>query len=669
MPSDRAASEQKGESFDWGPLDVPDTDFGDTQITDWAIKQINRQHVKPFFLGVGYYRPHIPLWAPRRFFERFQSTPGVLPPVQADDLQDLGPVGRRWALEPITAGRHETTVRHDQWRAAVEAYLACISYVDHEIGRLLDALDKSDARDNTIIVLWSDHGWQLGEKKHWGKWTGWERSTRVPLIVAPHKNAADQFGVGATCAQAVGLIDIYPTLGDLCQLNVPAGLSGISLRGLLEQPHLSTAREVLTMFNPGNVSLRNNRYRYIEYANGEQELYDLQEDPNEFDNVADNPQYAAIRASLQEALGPYIDQSRLLPENELRRAIRPPSPGQVITVAGTGGKADNGIRGSFEEVNIGQPFGVEIGPDGYLYICEVENHRVWRLDRRYRTLQVVAGTGKRGFTGDGGVATKANMNEPYEVRFDDDGNMYVVEMQNHIVRRIDAVTQEISTVAGTGAPGFAGDGGPASEARLNRPHSIAIHKRHLYIADIGNHRIRQVDLDSGQIETLLGNGRQQLPQAGPIRANSPMVGPRALYVRDQNLWIALREGHSIWKLDLDQGMLTHVAGNGQKGYSGDGGDPKVATFNGPKGIVVDWYERVYVVDTENQVIRRIDTQEDRITTVAGSGQQGDGGDGQSALSAGMDRPHGICVDDEGMIYIGDTNNHRVRAVRDAKPAG
>ncbi len=303
MPSDRNPRKQDGESFDWGPFDVPDSDFGDTQITDWAIGKIKKGFDKPFFLGVGYYRPHIPLWAPKRFFDRFADAPAELPKVKEDDLDDLSEVARKWALEPVTAGSHATVVKHKQWRAAVEAYLACVTYVDHEIGRLLDALDSAPFADTTVIILWSDHGWHLGEKQHWGKWTGWERSTKTPLILVPTKRSAAQFAqAGSRCNQPVGLIDIYPTLLDLCSVKGPDKLDGESLVRLLRDPEYVTKRGVVTMFNPGNVSLRTERWRYIRYADGKEELYDHRGDPHEWDNLAGSSDHAETRKRLSESL-------------------------------------------------------------------------------------------------------------------------------------------------------------------------------------------------------------------------------------------------------------------------------------------------------------------------------------------------------------------------------
>ena len=290
MPSDRAPNKKSGESFDWGSWDVPDSDFGDTQITDWAIGKLKKKGEQPLFLALGYYRPHIPLWAPKRFFERFKDAPGKLPPVKKHDLDDLSETAKQWAREAITAGAHDTVLKHKQWAEAVEGYLACVTYIDYEIGRLLDTLDRTPMKDDTIIVLWSDHGWHLGEKEHWGKWTGWERSTRVPLIIVPPKNQAKNFAApGSRCDQPVGLIDLFPTLTELCRVQPPEGLDGQSLVPLLREPAKQTGRRLITTFDQGNYSVRTEQWRYILYADGNQELYDLMADPHEWDNLVSRP--------------------------------------------------------------------------------------------------------------------------------------------------------------------------------------------------------------------------------------------------------------------------------------------------------------------------------------------------------------------------------------------
>jgi streptogramin lyase len=341
---------------------------------------------------------------------------------------------------------------------------------------------------------------------------------------------------------------------------------------------------------------------------------------------------------------------------------------RMSTVAGTGQPTNNGDSGEALKVNIGDPFGVEFGPDGALYITEVRHHRVRRLDRKTGELTTVAGTGEIGYSGDGGPATKAKLNEPYEIRFDADGHMFFVEMQNHLVRRVDAKTGVITTVAGTGKAGFGGDGGLATKAMFKQPHSIALDGRgRLFIADIGNHRIRVVDLASGMIDTFAGTGEAKPPIDGQPAHGRPVLGPRALYIRDNTLWLALREGHSVWKLELaagDKAVWQHIAGTGKRGFGGDGGPAKEATFDGPKGIVVDADGHVDVVDTENQAIRRIDTKTGFISTIAGQGPQAKGyaGDDGPALEAKLDRPHGICHGPDSAVYIGDTLNHRVRRI-------
>lgn len=226
-----------------------------------------------------------------------------LPPFAKDDLDDLSDDARRWAIEAVTAGSHSTVVKHGQWEEAVKAYLACTTFVDHQIGRLLDELDSGQFDDNTVIALWSDHGWHLGEKQHWGKWTGWERSTRVPLIVVAPKRHADGFAKrGSRCGRPVSLIDLYPTLTELCDVTAPGGLDGQSLVPLLREPSRVTDRKVVTVFDPGNVTLRTERWRYIRYADGSEELYDADSDPNEWTNLSSDPTHESVLTSFRGAV-------------------------------------------------------------------------------------------------------------------------------------------------------------------------------------------------------------------------------------------------------------------------------------------------------------------------------------------------------------------------------
>ena len=337
--------------------------------------------------------------------------------------------------------------------------------------------------------------------------------------------------------------------------------------------------------------------------------------------------------------------------------------GKISTFAGTGIAGRDGDGGPATAAKLASPFGVTRGPDGALYVCEVDNHVIRRIAKD-GTISAVAGNGTRGFSGDGGPALKAQLNEPYEVRFDREGNMFFVEMRNQLVRRVDATTRAISTLAGAGEPGYSGDGGPATKARLNQPHSLQLDASgNIFICDIGNHCIRRVDARTGIITTFAGTGaKAPTPDGAPI-AGTPLNGPRAIdFDRDGNLWLALREGNAVYKLDLRAGTIHHVAGTGKQGFTGNGGPAKLATLSGPKGLSIGPNGNVYLADTERHSIRMIDLKKGTLELIAGTGEPGDGPDGDP-LQCKMKRPHGIFVDPDGSVYIGDSEGHRVRVIR------
>ena len=346
----------------------------------------------------------------------------------------------------------------------------------------------------------------------------------------------------------------------------------------------------------------------------------------------------------------------LLADNAPARTIR--------TIAGTGsaGSSPNGTAATSAQIN--QPFGLARGPEGDLYFCDTENHVIRRIAKD-GTLHLVAGTpGKSGYSGDGGPALQAQLNEPYEVRFDRAGNFFFVEMRNNVVRKVDRATGIISTIAGTGKAGFAGDGGPATKAMFNQPHSIQFDSRgDLYICDIANLRIRKIDMTSGVISTFAGNGqRGTTPDGAKIDPTLPLNGPRAIdFDRNGDLWLALREGNAIYRIAMKTMTIHHVAGTGKKGFTGNGGPAKLATLSGPKGISVGPDGNVYFTDTESHSIRMIDTQRNTVELIAGTGEKGDGPEG-NPFTCKLTRPHGVFADSNGALYIGDTENHRVQVI-------
>jgi sugar lactone lactonase YvrE/dienelactone hydrolase len=348
----------------------------------------------------------------------------------------------------------------------------------------------------------------------------------------------------------------------------------------------------------------------------------------------------------------------------LRSPPMPATAATTVTIAGTGVAGFSGDGGDGKKAQVNNPYGLVVGPDGALYFCEIGTHRIRRLDLRTNTISTVVGTGQKGYSGNGGPALEASLNEPYEVRFDKDGNMFFAEMQNHVVRRVDAKTKIITTVAGTGTAGFSGDGGPATQAQLRQPHSITFDGQgRLLICDIGNQRIRRVDLKTGTIETWAGTGEAKPTPDGAALADAPLNGPRALTTgSDGSLYLVLRGGNAVYRIDPREARIYHLAGTGETGYSGDGGPAKTAKFAGPKGIAWAPDNSLYLADTENHTIRRIDLKSGVITTIVGTGKRGDGPDGD-ATACQLSRPHGIFVNADGKVYVADSESHRVRTLK------
>jgi sugar lactone lactonase YvrE len=332
-----------------------------------------------------------------------------------------------------------------------------------------------------------------------------------------------------------------------------------------------------------------------------------------------------------------------------------PAP-SVQTVFGTGAPGS----GDRETTT---PFGFAVGPDGALYFCEMNGQRVRRLDLATGRATTIAGTGGRGYSGDGGLAVAATLNMPHELQFDADGNLYIADRDSHTIRRVDMKTGIISTAVGTGVAGYSGDGGAARSAQLRAPHCLAQDGAGgLLICDIGNHRIRRLDLRSGIIETYAGTGEGGLTPEGAPVGGTPLRGPRALArAASGDLYLALREGHAVYRIDAVRQTLHRLAGTGTRGYSGDGGPALDATLAGPKGLAVGPDQALYIADTENHVIRRVDLQSGVITTVLGTGELGDGPE-PDPRHCRLSRPHGLLVTPDGLL-IADSEAHRIRLLR------
>ena len=292
MPENRPLNGiPKTAHFDWGPVDVPDQEMGDWKVADWARGELAREQPKPLFLGCGFFRPHLPWYVPRKYFDMYPPESVTLPNVNENDLDDVPPLGVQMARPDRD---HKKVTESDNWRKAVSGYLASISFVDACVGRVLDAFDSSAHTDNTIIVLWSDHGWHLGEKLHWRKFALWEEATHnVLMVVAPGVTQP-----GGRCSRPVSMLDIYPTLVELCGLEAKDGLEGQSLVPLLEDPGAEWERPALTTHGRENHSVRSERWRYIRYRDGTEELYDHDNDELEWTNLADRPEHAEVKQEL-----------------------------------------------------------------------------------------------------------------------------------------------------------------------------------------------------------------------------------------------------------------------------------------------------------------------------------------------------------------------------------
>lgn len=288
QPKEKISQPHGHPLWDWGAYPDTSKQMPDMQIAEWAAGKLETPDQAPFFLAVGFYRPHVPMLVPQKWFDQHPRENILTPTIDADDINDLSPYARDLTTLEHVAPLHDWIIENGQWKHAIQSYLACCSFVDSCVGKVLMALQQSSYRDNTVIVLFSDHGFHLGEKQRWAKRSLWEDGTRVPLIIA-----GAGLPKGQACSQPAGLIDIYPTLLDLCHLPEDSSLEGDSLMPQIADPS-KRRPPVRTTFGPGNHAIRSQDWRYIRYRDGSEELYDHRNDPHEWNNLVANTQYEDI---------------------------------------------------------------------------------------------------------------------------------------------------------------------------------------------------------------------------------------------------------------------------------------------------------------------------------------------------------------------------------------
>lgn len=288
MPEEKITTYPGHPLWDWGVFPERDEQMPDYMIANWAASRLAEKHDSSLWMGVGFYRPHVPQFAPQKWFDLFPLETIQLPKTITDDLDDISSYGTDITRLKHVSPTHEWVVANDEWKPLVQSYLACVSFVDEQVGKVLSAIDNSVYADNTYIVLFSDHGFHLGEKERYAKRSLWEDGARVPMIIV-----GPGIPQGKTCSKPVQLLDIYPTLLELTGLAADSLLEGNSLLPLLEDPKADWPHMARTSFGPGNYAIISEQYRFIQYNDGSEEFYDHAEDPHEWDNVIALPEYAA----------------------------------------------------------------------------------------------------------------------------------------------------------------------------------------------------------------------------------------------------------------------------------------------------------------------------------------------------------------------------------------
>ncbi|HOI28520.1 MAG TPA: sulfatase [Melioribacteraceae bacterium] len=293
-PKVPANSAKGAEDVDWYPLKVDDSQMGDYKTVEYCIEQLNKKHNKPFFLACGIRKPHLPWYVPEKYFDKIDKQKITMPLMREDDLDDVPDAGRKLAQEKV----YRAIKKEGKEKDLVAAYLAAVNFTDTMIGRLIDELDKSSYSQNTIVILLGDHGWHLTEKLHWKKSTLWEEATRAPLMISVPGNSPKN----VRCERTVSFLDLYPTIVELCGLKPNPANEGQSIASLLKNPEAEWKYPAVTTHMKGNHSVRNERYRYIRYNDGTEELYDHGSDEMEWKNLAWDPEYSGLKEEMKNWL-------------------------------------------------------------------------------------------------------------------------------------------------------------------------------------------------------------------------------------------------------------------------------------------------------------------------------------------------------------------------------
>lgn len=612
-----------------------------------AMSFVRANRERPMFLYLPFTVPHLSL----------QVTDEALD--QYDDL-------------PEEEYKHTAYLKHPKPRAA---YAAMVSNMDRGIGKIVDLFEELGLSDDTLFLFTSDNGpaydrlggtdsaffnSAAGLKGHKGSM--WEGGIRAPMI-ARWKNhtlpGKESNWLGASW-------DILPTVCEAAGIEIKTKLDGKSFLPLLLGQEQVYGHNYLYWESPGyggQQAVRTSRWKAIRtnmhsLKKGgktlKTELYELQRDPSESKDVADdNPLVVKQMEALFVGLH---TPSSLFPFP----AIDDVSEDVAELVAGGG---DNEQATDVKALKLVEPFAVDFDQAGNMFVCEMNPNRVKKISKDGR-VELVAGTGEKGFGGDDGPGVQAKLNGPHHILYHDD-RLLIADTWNGSVRSWIPESQKIETIIGLGKTGFAGDGGPAKEALLVGTYSIDIDRKRnqLYIADLENKRIRKVDLSTGLISTVAGNGKGGKPIDGEQAIEQPLVDPRAVAVDEEGrVYVLERGGHALRMIDTD-GRIVTVAGTGKQGFSGDDGEALQATMNGPKHLIVDRDQSVLIVDTENHAIRRYDPNTKKMTRVAGTGKPGSGGIGKSPLELELNRPHGVQRGPDGWLYISDSSNGRVVKVK------